>query len=79
MTKQELNRVAQAGCVVCRKFYGVWSPCEIHHIRKLSTSKRRKDAPVIGLCFSHHRGIYGIHRLGRATWMTLYGLEESYL
>lgn len=79
MTKQQLDQIASAGCCVCRKFHHEWSPAEIHHVRRLATSKRRKDAPVIPLCFNHHRGIYGIHTLGRATWEQLYGLETNYI
>lgn len=83
MTKAEkahLDSIAAAGCCVCRRIYGVDSgPCQVHHIRKLSTSKVRAKAPVIGLCFTHHQGHFGIHTLGRKLWESYYGEEESYL
>lgn len=61
MNKHEHDqRLIQIGCIVCRRM-GVYSPTTIHHIRKLSTSKKRKLAPKIPLCPAHHQyGGYGV-------------------
>lgn len=55
------SQIAALGCVVCRLYLNVFSPASIHHVRKLATSKKRKKAPMIGLCPLHHQnGGYGV-------------------
>jgi hypothetical protein len=54
MTKQEAAIVA-IGCIVCRR-QGMYTQAIPHHVRKLRTSKKRKNAPCIGLCPVHHQG-----------------------
>ena len=53
--------IIKIGCIVCRR-QGVYTHPEIHHVRKLATSKKRKRAPKIGLCYMHHSpfGEYGV-------------------
>lgn len=79
MTKAEknhLDRTLALGCVVCRQVFEVLSPAEAHHVRRLATSKKREDAPVIPLCPAHHRGPYGIGiHSGRETWEKAFGSE----
>ena len=59
--REENERIVALGCWVCRKFLGVYTVPEIHHHRKLATSKKRKNSPGIGLCHTHHRtGGYGV-------------------
>ena len=54
------DEIIKIGCIVCRR-QGVYTFPEIHHVRKLATSKKRKRAPKIGLCYMHHRtGGYGV-------------------
>lgn len=51
--KRWMAAVADLGCIVCRLFYGLFTPCEIHHIdgsRKPGCHKK-----TIGLCPRHHR------------------------
>lgn len=78
MTKKQYNdKVADLGCIVCRREMGVYTPALIHHVRRLATSKKRDHAPVIGLCPFHHDG-YGfgnsIHA-GRKGWEHFHGEE----
>lgn len=47
------DAVRQLGCIVCRLFHNVFSPCEIHHM--LSGGRRMGQLFVLGLCFLHHR------------------------
>ena len=57
--RKENERIVALGCIVCRR-QGVFTSATIHHVRKLATSKKRKDAPKIPLCFNHHlAGLYG--------------------
>jgi hypothetical protein len=58
--KEENNRIVALGCIVCRRM-GIYSVPEIHHHRKLATSKKRKLAPKVPLCHAHHNGhVYGV-------------------
>lgn len=74
-----LDEIAEEGCCVCNRHYGVWSPACLHHVRRLATSKKRDKAPVIPLCYHHHQGKEGIHTIGRKTWEEKFGDEMSYL
>ena len=60
--REENERIVALGCWVCRKFLGVYTVPEIHHVRKLATSKKRKLSPKLPLCFNHHSpyGVYGV-------------------
>ena len=70
--------VGEGICAVCLKFYGVETPAEYHHVRRLSTSKKRDRSPGFFLCAEHHRGALGIHN-GRKSWEERYGDELSYI
>lgn len=45
--------VRDLGCIVCRLFRAVITPCEIHH--RLSGGRRMGPRYVLGLCYLHHR------------------------
>ena len=34
---------------------------------------------MLPLCFAHHRGLQGIHTVGRKRWVNNYGTEQSML
>ena len=75
--EKENSRLVAHGCYVCRCFLGVYSPAEIHHVRRLATSKKRGKSPKIPLCPAHHRtggpGV-AIHE-GRQSWEDKFGDE----
>ena len=53
--KDRMNRVASLGCIVCKAFYGVYSPALIHHLTGLkyrSIGKKAKE--YIPICQAHH-------------------------
>jgi len=71
------GRVADLGCILCKRLkYDGITPCEIHHIRRAG---RRNDAPVIGLCPSHHRFNMGLHGMGRKAFEKHYQTTEEEL
>lgn len=51
--KRWMSEISEFGCCVCKKFFGVTSPPEIHHIG----GKTKPDAHfnTIPLCYQHHR------------------------
>lgn len=48
-----MQRVSDLGCIVCRLFKGMYTPCEIHHIE--GKIKEGAHFKIIGLCYYHHR------------------------
>ena len=70
------DRVADLGCILCRRLGFYDTPCEIHHIRRAGI---RNNAPVIGLCPFHHRGNGGIHGMGRKLFERHYQVTEEEL
>ena len=75
--RQYLNRVADLGCVICRRigFYG--TPAEIHHARTgTGVGRRASHFDSIPLCPEHHRGNTGIHGMGRKAFERKYGVTE---
>lgn len=74
--KKHYSRVADLGCILCKRLGYEGTPPEIHHIRRAG---RRNDAPVIGLCPYHHRGNGGIHGMGRKAFERHYKTTEEEL
>lgn len=52
--KQYQDSVRFLGCICCRLFMNIFSPCEIHHL--LRGGRRIGEDYVLGLCQIHHRG-----------------------
>ena len=73
--KKENARIVALGCIICG------GPAEIHHVRRLATSKKRERAPKIPLCWLHHRdGGWGVAvHAGRATFEAQFGTELELL
>lgn len=59
MTKDErFSRIADLGCIVCKEFYFVQSPCAVHHLVGLDfrcSGKKASWENTIGLCGRHHQ------------------------
>lgn len=51
--KQFMDRMCQLGCLVCRKYYGVQSPCSFHHMD--GRTKPGAHLHGYGLCGHHHQ------------------------
>lgn len=49
-----MDRIACAGCIVCRLFFQAYRPAEVHHL--LSGGRRMGHLYSIPLCVDHHRG-----------------------
>jgi len=77
MTKKEdYDRMARFGCILCSYLGYEGTPSEIHHIRRTS---QRKNSPSIPLCREHHRGDTGVHGLGRKAFERKYKITEEEL
>lgn len=60
--KERMDRVANLGCIVCRLYYQMHVPANIHHLTGLKyRSMGKKAKEYIPLCPTHHQ--YGNHML----------------
>ena len=81
MTKAEreyLNKLAKEfGCVVCKKFYNVFTEACIHHIRSgMGMGQRNSTDNCLPLCHQHHQGGYGVgFHGGKKIWEEKFGTE----
>ena len=84
-TKQEkeyLDLLSQFGCVVCKKFYDVYTPTSIHHIRHgMGIGQRNSTENCLPLCPNHHQhGGYGVaFHAGKKAFEEKYGTELELL
>lgn len=77
MIKEDYDKIASLGCILCHHLdYGHSEAC-IHHIRR--GGMKRSNAPVIPLCWHHHQGPKGVHGLGRRAFVDEYGITEEEL
>ena len=51
--KRFMSSVVDLGCIVCRIFYSVYSPCTVHHMD--GKTKPGAHFKVLGLCGNHHQ------------------------
>ena len=77
--KRHMSRVAELGCIVCRREYAVCSPAAIHHID--GKTKPGAHMRVLPLCGVHHQtGGYGVAlHAGRVAWERLHGTQAELL
>lgn len=78
--RQYLNRVAEMGCIACKKLGFTGTPAEIHHIRNgVGLSQRSSHFDVIPLCPHHHRhGKDAIHQ-SKKLFEKRFGTEKDLL
>ena len=76
--RERMARIVDAGCIVCKRHLGVWSPATIHHI---TTGRKRNHDDTIALCAQHHQtGGSGVAlHANRALWEKKYGTQEELL
>ena len=83
MTKEEkrhLSRVADLGCIICRRIGYPGTPAEIHHLRAgRGIGNRAGHYDTIPLCPEHHRGRTGVHGLGTKGFVRHWNVTEAEL
>ena len=77
--RRHMDAVAQLGCVVCRRVFGIVTPqVELHHPRRgAGMGQRACHQDVLPLCVEHHRGNTGLHGLGTKGFEKRYGFSEA--
>jgi hypothetical protein len=78
--KNHLSKVADFGCIACRKIGFEDTPAEIHHIRDgVGMAQRATHFEVIPLCTGHHRrDDNSIHR-SKLRFESEFGTERELL
>lgn len=75
--KGHKSRVAELGCILCRRLGYGETPASLHHVREgQGMSQRASDWLVLPLCYQHHQGADGVHGLGRGAFEARYRLTE---
>lgn len=75
--KRFMAAAASVNCVICRKFFDVRTPAELHHIGE--GSGLRSDYMVAALCVHHHRiGESSLHGAGVKAFCRMFGLPSEY-
>jgi hypothetical protein len=75
-----MDAAARGGCILCELMGYRGTPAELHHPRTgVGAARRAPHSEVIPLCFHHHRGIAGVHCVGRKAFERGYGITESEL
>ena len=76
--KKHMSRVAELGCIVCKRMGYPGTPSELHHPRSgVGMGKRSSHYDVIPLCPEHHRGKTGVHGLGTKGFPKHWGFTEE--
>lgn len=76
--KKHMMRVAELGCMVCKRMGYEGTPAEIHHKRAGTGAGRRSShMDAIPLCPEHHRGNTGLHGLGTKGFTKHWGFDED--
>jgi hypothetical protein len=67
--------IEAAGCVVCRHLGNGFVPVqEVHHVESIRDGL--SEWAKVGLCFEHHQGQNGIHKLSRRGFEMRYKLSQ---
>ncbi len=67
--KIHMQKVAELGCIACRKLGYYGTPAELHHIQSGMLGKKSDNFSVIPLCPYHHRtSLESYHQ--RPIWFT---------
>lgn len=76
--KSHMSRVAEIGCILCRRYGHHGTPAELHHPRTgTGAGRRAAHADVIPLCPYHHRSSNeALHAMGRKAWELHHGVTE---
>lgn len=78
MKRAHMGRVAELGCILCRRNGYHGTPAEVHHVRTgTGAGRRADDAETIPLCPYHHRNSNeALHAMGRKAWERHHGVTE---
>lgn len=79
--KTHMSRVAELGCVLCRRYGHYGTPAELHHPRTgTGAGRRAAHTDVIPLCPYHHRSSNeALHAMGRKAFERHHGVTEMEL
>ena len=78
--KLHMSKVAELGCIACRKLGYLDTPAELHHIRdSVGLGQRSSHLEVIPLCPSHHRLMPDAIHQSKVNFIERFGSERELL
>ena len=77
--KVHLRKVADLGCIACRKLGYEDTPAELHHVKKGTMGKKASNYEVIPLCPHHHRTSNESYHLNPLWFTEKFGTQQELL
>ena len=72
-----LQKIADLGCIVCKKLGYDGTPAEIHHVKRFGA--KRDHTQVIPLCPHHHRTSKESYHLNPLWFSEKFGTQQELL
>ena len=77
--KVHMRKVADLGCIACRKLGYEDTPAELHHVKKGTMGKKASNYEVIPLCPHHHRTSNESYHLNPLWFTEKFGTQQELL
>lgn len=74
-----MRKVADLGCIACRKLGYEDTPAELHHVKKGTMGKKASNYEVIPLCPHHHRTSNESYHLNPLWFTEKFGTQQELL
>ena len=74
-----MRKVADLGCIACRKLGYEDTPAELHHVKKGTMVKKASNYEVIPLCPHHHRTSNESYHLNPLWFTEKFGTQQELL
>ena len=74
-----MRKVADLGCIACRKLGYEDTPAELHHVKKGTMGKKASNYEVIPLCPHHHRTSNESYHLNPLWFTEKFGSQQELL
>lgn len=77
--KLHMRKVAELGCIACKKLGYEGTPAELHHIPSGAMGLKSDNYSVIGLCPRHHRTSNESYHLSPMWFTEQFGTQSELL
>ena len=74
-----MRKVADLGCIACRKLGYEDTPAELHHVKKGTMGKKASNYEFIPLCPHHHMTINDYYHLNPLWFTEKFGTQQELL
>lgn len=77
--KKHMRKVAELGCIACRKLGHFGTPAELHHISSGVMGRKSDNFSCIPLCDFHHRNSNESYHLNPLWFTEKFGTQSELL